>query len=294
MYSLADLKQGLREPERIASELNRRYHRARNGGGYNHDGVDVFREDWDVLILLDACRYDEFEAHADLPGRLEHRMSRGSATPEFIRTNFAGKDLRDTVYVSANSWFPKLKDELNAELHRYVSVERDASIGFTSHPSTVTERATEAASQFPNKRLIIHYLQPHKPFLGEWGSERFENVGDLQTTVKHNDATREEVVRAYRENLNLVLSAVKTLLEELTGKLVVTADHGELLCEPESPIPSQRYGHPRGIYVDELVKVPWHVYQSGERRTITEGSAEAGKYDLDAVKEQLQELGYLE
>lgn len=125
------------------------------------------------------------------------------------------------------------------------------------------------------------------------GSERFENVGDLQSTVKHNDATRGEVLRAYRENLTLVLSEVETLLEELTGKVVVTADHGELLGEPESPVPNRRYGHPRGVYVEKLVKVPWQVYQNGDRRTVTEEDAADSDYDLDAVEEQLQELGYL-
>lgn len=169
MYSLANLKQGLDEPRRILSELNRRYHRLRSGPKYNRNGINVFEEDWDVLVVLDACRYDEFETNADLPGRLEHRISRGSATPEFVRGNFAGKDLRDTVYVSANSWFPKLKNELDAELHRYVSVERDADIGFTSYPSTVTDRAIEVATEYPNKRLVTTTCNHTNRSSARWG-----------------------------------------------------------------------------------------------------------------------------
>jgi hypothetical protein len=42
------------------------------------------QEDWDNLIILDACRYGAFERNNTIPGALEYRFSRGSMTGEFF------------------------------------------------------------------------------------------------------------------------------------------------------------------------------------------------------------------
>ena len=49
---------------------------------------DIFAEEWDTLIVLDACRYDFFEkVYRDyLSGTLEKRVSPGSCTEESLDT----------------------------------------------------------------------------------------------------------------------------------------------------------------------------------------------------------------
>ena len=292
MYDLQSLRTGLRYPSKIISELNRLYSQRRFGVRYNPQGIDIFEEDWDNLVVLDACRYDEFERRTDLPGSLETRTSRASTTHQFIRGNFAGRTLDDVVYVSANGWFASLKEEIDAEVHEFIHVERDAVDGLTSRPETVTETALDAAERYPNKRLIVHYMQPHQPYLGPTG-QRLDHDGALYQTIENNDVSREEVLRAYRENLDLVAEEVERLLTELRGKNVVTADHGELLGERTEPIPISYYGHPDGVYVDELVTVPWQVHRNGERKEIVGEAASArDDYDSEAVNEQLRSLGY--
>lgn len=59
-------------------------------------------EDWDNLVLLDACRYDQFERLNTISGVLENRISQGSSTFEFLTENIAGKKSHDTVYVTSN------------------------------------------------------------------------------------------------------------------------------------------------------------------------------------------------
>src|SRR5699024_1517067 len=86
-YEPDDIVHGLRHPREIASELNQLYNHWRAGQPYNPEGTDVFAEDWDTLVILDACRYDEFVRRSDLPGITEHRISRGSTSPEFVRGN---------------------------------------------------------------------------------------------------------------------------------------------------------------------------------------------------------------
>ena len=58
--------------------------------------------DWDVLLILDACRFDLFSDVIDIPGDLRRVHSLGSSTEEFLRANFANETLHDTVYVTAN------------------------------------------------------------------------------------------------------------------------------------------------------------------------------------------------
>lgn len=292
-YTLDDLRRGLANPRRAVSELNRLCNHSRAGQPYNPAGIDVFAEDWDALVILDACRYDEFRRCSTLPGQTERRISRGSTSSEFIRGNFTGKALHDVVYVSANGWYANLEGNIGAEVHAFEFVERDAMDGLTSRPETVATAARDAASEYPNKRLIVHFMQPHQPYLGPLGN-MFDFSGDMIDTIRHSDVCREDVLRAYRENLNLVLETVGPLLNDLSGKTVVTADHGELLGERERPLPIRTYGHPEGVYVQKLVTVPWHVYDDGEHNEIVaeRPSEKASDVDFEQVEQNLRDLGY--
>ena len=82
--------------------INRLYHRRFSWRDHSTDGADVFAEDWDTLCILDACRYDMFARCSELSGQHERQQSKGSATTEFLTANRDGRDLRDTVYVTAN------------------------------------------------------------------------------------------------------------------------------------------------------------------------------------------------
>jgi hypothetical protein len=268
---------------------------------HNPDGIDIFEQDWDNLVILDACRYDEFESACDLHGEISKVRSRGATSSEFVRGNFTGRTLHDVVYVSANVYYPYLRDEIDAEVHAFIGLhqedKRDAGDGLTTHPQTVTEHALAAHDSYPDKRLIIHYLQPHQPYIGSYGRERFDAGRGLIDTVKKSNPTREELLRAYRENLSMVLEEIETLLAELQGKSVVTADHGEMLGERMWPIPVSDYGHHAGVYIDELLDVPWFVSKNGQRKNITAeppAVASNSEADTDDLAAQLRALGYQE
>ena len=290
------LLDSLKDPSLAGLGLNQEYYRSRKGDSYNRDGIDVFDEDWDNLILLDACRYDDYARLTPFDGRPEWRESRGSASKQFVYGNFLNKTLHDVVYISGNQWYLKLKEELGAEIHAFHNVERDTADGYVPSPENVTETALELADQYPNKRLIVHYMQPHKPYLGEY-SERFTypRAQGLRETLRASEVNRQQLVAAYRDNLRLALDHVKTLVEALEGKTVISSDHGELLGERLSPVPVRWYGHPRHIYVKELVDVPWHVVSDGPRKSITAESpvGEFSDSDAEQVEENLKDLGYM-
>ncbi len=307
MKTRARLARALREPVLFLRGINRLFYRRLGTRDHNPDGVDVFEADWDNLVILDACRYDMFERRADLPGRLERRRSRGSTTVEFLRANVAGRDLTDTVYVTANPQLYQHRESIRPAFHEVVDVWREDGWNEehgTVLPETVTDYAERAAERHPHKRLVVHYMQPHYPFVGSdtgfdkghldgTGAET-ENVWNrlLQGSL---DVDRSEIWRLYDENLDRVLEHVAELLDGLEGKTVVTADHGNMVGERAFPVPFREWGHPRGIYTDELVTVPWLVVDSDSRRSITRGDAAATEAaESDVVDERLRNLGYAE
>ncbi|KTG26911.1 hypothetical protein [Haloferax profundi] len=310
MYSLSQIRTGLKigrsNPAFFGRELNRLYYSGLGQRTYNHDGVDVVAEDWDNLLILDACRFDMFEQDSTLPGRLEKRISRGSHTVEFLRGNFTNRDLQDTVYISASPQLYAQRDELDATFYDVVNVwiedGWDPSIG-TVLPETMTRRAKEVSEQYPNKRLIVHYLQPHYPFVGapELNArspfEDAESKADIwgELMERKRSIAPETVWAAYRDNLRLALPAVEDLMETLPGRTVVTSDHGNMIGERAAPIPIREWGHPPGIHTEELVTVPWLVYDNGERKEIVTGESVAkdDAVSSDVVTERLENLGYV-
>lgn len=135
--------------------------------------VRIMEESWDVLILLDACRYDYFEKirQTHLPeGSLSCRQSTGSATVEWRDQSFPDV-YQDVVYVSSNPYINSQKAVegfLGADhFFRVVDVWKTGwdPVKGTVLPEIVTREALKAVRDFPEKRLIIHYLQPHAPYL---------------------------------------------------------------------------------------------------------------------------------
>lgn len=90
----------------VARQLVRWRCAVRDRLGFGNDGIAVFDQDWDVLVILDACRYDAFREHASLPGRLQAVTSQGSVTPEWLHANVAGRDLTDTVCLGKRAISP--------------------------------------------------------------------------------------------------------------------------------------------------------------------------------------------
>lgn len=277
-------------------DLNRAYYDWRNKTKFNDSGVDIFDTDWDNMIILDACRYDTFKKLSNLDGTLERCQSKASMTHEWLEANFAGERRYDLVYICANGNFFNFKDSLNAEVFKYIPLweEKYRSRGpeDVTPPEVVTEQAIDAAAEYPNKRLLIHYIQPHHPFIGSFGQSLDQGRG-MKETIEQNNLDQFSLRRAYEENTELVLSEVSSLLPHLPGKTVVTADHGEMLGERSFPLPVRAYEHPPGTYTSELVDVPWLTYYNGERKEISESAPEETIVSEEsAVESHLEALGY--
>lgn len=304
-YGLSHVRRAVEDPKLVLRELNRLYHTNGSRSEFNDDGFDLFTEDWDNCLILDACRYDLFAAVSTLDGTLARTESRASSTEEFLRANFDGRRLHDTVYVTANPQFHNHRDHLDTEFHDVIDVWREDGWDDetrTVRPETTTAYARRAADRYPNKRLLVHYIQPHYPFMETdtefdktqlHDDEQHLSFWD-QCALGRVDLDADELWSLYRRNLELTLPHVRDLLDDLSGRSVVTADHGNMFGERRFPVPFREWGHPSGIYTPELVEVPWLVREDGSRRRIEAEQPVQRDRQLenDAVQERLANLGY--
>lgn len=238
----------------------------------SRDGVDVVSEDWDYLIVLDACRYDVFAEHNRLDGDLQKRTSRGSKTTEWLSENFPNY-YDDIVYVSANPFTSQFGFDAGDHFleHYPVFLQDDSQEKGATTPEALNKRAVEVDEERPNKRKIIHYVQPHRPYIGDVQLEQ-DDKGNLDTFEFFRKHGAEKIKEAYVSNLYRVLEAVEELLTEIEGRIVVTADHGEAFGEKGV------LEHPPGVHIRELVEVPWLVIEQGDRPRIE--SSDVGGIEL--------------
>lgn len=283
---------------------------------HGRDGVSVADCDWDNLLILDACRADMFESVVDTTwfDTFDTVRSQGSSSPDWIVANFADRELGDTIYVTANPW---VAQEAPSSFHEIVNVWSDEQSGrpdldadelakrdlATSSSATVTaqqlnDAVKRVATEYPNKRYIVHYFQPHAPCIGNPdGSVKSEDELNLLLhpgkPLYEGRIDRESVWTAYEDNLAYVVRHAKSLADELGGKSVFTADHGELFGDWLWPFPVRGYAHPRNLRHPALVTVPWTEKTIGPRRRIQEGVVTESETESKAVTKQLKKLGYL-
>lgn len=295
---------------KLCSKFNRLFYWGFTTDQFNSAGTSVFERDWDNLLIFDACRYDVFKEVNYLPGDLKPHYSLGSSSREFVKANFHERTLHDVVIVSCNGWYKKIKEEhgqIDVDVHDLIVVDNDSVESRVTSidtvrpdrewilPEAVTNEARNAIKRYPNKRILVHYHQPHTPYIGPTGKDYADELPQKFDGKEELQASHEVLQRAYRENLEIVLEEVEDLYPEMIGKTVISADHGDLLGERGFPIPVREYGHPDRTYRKELVQVPWFELPFAERKEISvDPPAIAGEdgLSMEQVDERLERLGY--
>lgn len=219
-------------------------------------------KEWDNLIILDACRHDLFE---EVVEESDYRYSLGSTSSEFVEKNFSEGDWSDTVYVTANPHFHeshfeeltgKTADEVFHEVFHTYETDWDKDQN-TVLPEKIIRDGLTALELFPNKKLIIHCMQPHYPFLnsnlGDGGIKMLnEGEGNIWDKAERKEVDKVELWEAYSDNLGYIFSNVEKSLQNLDGKTLVTADHANFFGEGDI------YGHPAKFSAEPVLKVPWY------------------------------------
>ncbi len=203
---------------------------------------------WDNLLVLDACRYDAFAAMWDggtLPPAI---ISPGTTTLLWIRANFVDNPAKgrmaDVTVIAGNPYMSKTYFQDIAGWSYPFRRSLDAwKIEWDEATMTVPPENVIRAADGVEGRLLAHFYQPHSPFLAHphvtWAG------------ITSGEVSLEKAMWAYEDNLRLVLEAALKLAERRDGRTIITSDHGELFGE------YGLYAHPHGVYVPELVTVPW-------------------------------------
>lgn len=263
-----------------------------------YEKLNYSAQDWDNLIILDACRYDTFVKYNSFRCKTRKVNSNASHTLQFLKENFFDQNW-DTVYVTANPQVARFENNFFKVLHLWRS-HWDKSMN-TVLPAAVVDETLKTATNYPHKKIIAHFMQPHYPFIGPTG-RKIKGQGSFLDHRKYpspwemlfaGKLSVELVKKAYVENLQLVLPYVKRLANHLEGKTVITSDHGNLFGKKIKLLPWKIWGHPINFDDEELTSVPWLELPFEKRKKITYSQPTTYKVPNEEIKRRLKHLGYI-
>ncbi|WP_135304741.1 alkaline phosphatase family protein [Haloarcula amylovorans] len=284
-----------------------------------------------LLIVLDACRYDRFSAVFDeyFDGEVEPVVASGLDTFNYVREiwpkeydypyitaaapinntefKFDSNDTAKAQGVAATG--DRLKQKYDGyvpadHLNQIIEVWRtewDEEIGVCP-PEPVTEEALSIFRAKQPSRSVVHYFQPHAPYIGqvkeldkrEALDSRLKGgalAADIWERAKTGNISRSELLDLYDANIVRALDSVARLVKKSNfDRTVIIGDHGEALGE------YSRFGH--GFEHPYVRLVPWaeidgikhkKAIPNKEDSMINEPSSKDS-----TVVDRLQELGYLD
>jgi hypothetical protein len=286
-------------------------------------GTNVYERDWDLLIILDACRPDALRAVApeydflDADG-IDEMWSVGSGSLEWACKTFTTDQIDEinrSVYMGANGYVQKaLYDGVYAppvatpfgwprdnvvSADDFVAVRNLHKLRAPDDlrvvpPEEVMDAAVYAGRNFDADRYIFHFNQPHIPWLSKPINEG-RPVTDREyypwRYLQSGEMTYEDAWDQYMENLRLVLDSVAVLLKNFDAERVaISADHAEAFGE------WRLHGHPTGMFLPVIKRVPWATTtatDTGEYEPKELKPESAYMMTEEEVQQQLEDLGYL-
>lgn len=209
--------------------------------------INLMEENWDYLIVLDACRYDYFrDMYQDyFSGMLESRLSVGSCTLEWCIKSFT-KMYSDVIFISSNPYINSKTEIKGFDARKHFCRVIDVwAFGWnkklgTVLPEKLNESALKATKTFPEKRFIVHYLQPHGPYI----SPKFQAKGFPTQDVK----SKKVLTGLQNPRGNKAVDRFVTLIAVVLSKLGLIKNSWKLReilkLQPASPMDAvrRRYG----------------------------------------------------
>lgn len=294
-------------------------------------GTNVFEREWDVLIILDACRVDALRMVApeyEFISSVDSIWSVGSYTAEWTMKTFTSDYLdtiNETVFVTENVWSHRIledrihmKDGLQCpEKYRKIrrgwpawnTVRTDDFLRFENilefrneetklHPEcghmphVTIDRAISAGRQLEFDRLIVHQTLPHRPFVAEAIEE---------------DRPLSEIERDFATVLKNGDATRAEVFEKYLENLRFGLEYVETLLrnlDAERVVITADHGeafgewhsfeHPYGWPIPSVKRVPWvetTAFDSGQVEP--EFPPPTNEPTESQVKEALSNLGYL-
>ena len=281
-------------------------------------GSNVYDCEWDVLVVLDTARVDTMEAVStefSFIEEVESMRSLGSTSSEWIAKTFTTDNqqkISKTILVSAN---PHVQHTLYDR--KFPEHDKDALFALTAWntvspnefehidqpwkyatnerydhvlPRDMTDRAVSLHRKHNPNKMIIHYMQPHRPHIAQAymdDRELTEAERDPFSYLKEG-GDRERVFSNHVADLEFVLrTGVQPLLRNIDADTVaITADHGDGFGE------NWCYAHIAGDPRKQVRQVPWvetEATDRGELNPVLDSPEEVSAN----TQNQLEAMGYL-
>ena len=135
------------------------------------DTDPIAEKDWNNLVILDGAPHDTYQE--TINPKAGSRITAESHSRGFIRENFSDGDWSDTIVITANPFyneeeFERLTGEKPSETFETIfqvwNTDWNERHG-TVMPEKMVEKTKTAEKLFPGKKKIIHFMQPHYPFI---------------------------------------------------------------------------------------------------------------------------------
>jgi len=292
---------------------------------YRPVGKNIFDDEWDLAIILDACRVDalqEVEEEYDFINDVNSVISVGSSSKEWMANTFRTdyhNIINNTIYLTGNAWADVVFEddasfstwtvmngtifESNRLVERLLyrpTVTRDDFQDLFLQDLTningieafcakeLTDWTIHVGRTRDTDRIIAHYMQPHEPYV-----HHVSNGGNPREIDKHpldllrEGHDRDPIWSEYINNLRYALDEIERLVNNFDGQVIITADHGEMLGE------YNLHGHGEGILHPHLKRVPW-VTTSAEDEGTDDVDVSLEESTSSDVNDRLSALGYLE
>jgi hypothetical protein len=253
----------------------------------------IANTEWDILVVLDACRVDTLREVAGWP--VETAISPASCTPKWLTAVADCGTFDGTHIVAGNPQYAKVDAKIGQKsLDRCWESHWEDSLQ-TTLPEPMLETVTDAVEDASNG-VVAHLQPPHWPYvaklgnswslaysdLGPWKTDG-EKVVSVQVAMERGLIDINKARRAYKASVQSVWEVLCEYLSEWIHdgyRVIVTSDHGETFGRIRE---FGFYEHPCGCQIPPLVNVPWIELQPQINRTGSE-----------TVKNRLRALGYAE
>lgn len=248
---------------------------------------------WDVLVVLDACRVDTLRKIAGWP--VGSAVSPASCTPEWLAAVADRGTFDGTHIIAGNPQYAKVDEKLGQQsMNRFWETHWNDHLQ-TTLPEPMLEMASEKVSNATNG-VVVHLQPPHWPYiarLGDSWSLAYNDLGpwkagdektvSLQVAMQRGLININKARRAYQASVQSIWEILREYLAEWLDDgytIIVTADHGETFGRIQE---FGFYEHPCGCHIAQLVNVPWIELRPQHNQTGSE-----------SIQDRLRALGYTE
>ncbi|MDZ7730952.1 MAG: hypothetical protein U5K37_08635 [Natrialbaceae archaeon] len=200
---------------------------------YQYQTTSIWDKDWDLLVILDACRPEwvkTVEDDYEYIDNVDTIHSVGSHSKEWILNTFDDRyssEMKETIYITGNHYGDLINESKLAAFESAQDYGEWAYDSASPPANVVTDLAVNASRNSDWERCIVHYMQPHKPFISKTSSRDDISVQDWSIAYKpyrmvfDGRISKDELIEGFISNLQYVLDEVTILLENIEAPTAI-------------------------------------------------------------------------